>query len=145
MRMRFGVALVAISVILTGVAVGQDDPIAARQQLMKMNGAASKIAFDMVQGKTPFDAAKAAEAMNVILSDIEEFPTLFPEGSDVGDTKASPDIWTNMDDFKALAAKLATDASAAAAAASEGPEAFKVAFSEVGADCGACHRQYRVR
>ena len=73
------------------------------------------------------------------------FVTLFPEGSDKGDTHASPDIWKNMEDFKALAAKLGTDAGAAAAVARQGVDAFKVAFNTVGGDCGACHQKYRLK
>jgi cytochrome c556 len=144
MRFRVGLALAALSVVLVGTAFGQDDPIVARQLLMKANGAASKAAFDMVKGTTPFDVAKAVEAMKTIVSDMETFPTLFPEGSDQGDTKASPAIWENMDDFKALAAKLATDANAAADAAANGVDAFKTAFDAVGGDCGACHKKYRM-
>jgi cytochrome c556 len=144
MRISFGLALITMSVILTGVAIGQDDPIGARQKLMKANGAAAKTALDMVQGKVPFDAAKAAQAMNTIVSDMETFPTLFPEGSDKGDTKASPDIWANMDDFKMHAAQLGTDAKAAADAAAQGEDAFKAAFGAVGGDCGACHKKYRL-
>ena len=143
MRFRVGLALAALSVVLVGSAFGQDDPIAARKQLMKANNEASKTAFQMVKGTTPFDATAAAAAMNKIADNMETFPTLFPEGSDQGDTSASPDIWTNMDDFKALAAKLNTDAKAAAAAAAEGLDAFKVAFGAVGGDCGACHKKYR--
>jgi cytochrome c556 len=145
MRIATGLSILAFGAVLaTGAALGQDDPIAARQALMKANGAASKVAFDMVRGTTPFDAAKAMEAMKTIAADMEEFPTLFPEGSDQGDTKASPAIWQNMDDFKALAAKLGADANAAAEAASGGLDAFKTAFGAVGQDCGACHQKYRM-
>ena len=144
MRFRVGLALAALSVVLVGTAFGQDDPILARQLLMKANGAASKVAFDMIKGTTPFDAAKAVEAMKTIASDMETFPTLFPDGSDQGDTKASPAIWENMEDFKALAAKLATDANAAADAAANGLDAFKIAFDAVGGNCGACHKKYRM-
>lgn len=144
MRLRVGLALAALSIVLVGTAFGQDDPIIARQLLMKANGAASKVAFEMVKGTTPFDATAAAAAMKTIASDLEQFPTLFPEGSDQGETKASPAIWENMDDFKALAAKLVTDASAAADAAANGLDAFKTAFDAVGGDCGACHKKYRM-
>jgi cytochrome c556 len=144
MRLKVGLALAALGIAFAGAAFGQSDPIVDRQLLMKANNAASKVAFDMVKGTTPFDAAKAVEAMKTIASDMETFPTLFPEGSDQGDTKASPAIWENMDDFKALAAKLATDANAAADAAAGGLDAFKTAFGAVGGDCGACHKQYRM-
>jgi cytochrome c556 len=144
MRLRVGLALAALSIVFVGAAFGEDDPILARQLLMKANNAASKVAFEMVKGTTPFDAAKAAEAMKTIASDMEAFPTLFPEGSDQGDTKASPAIWENMDDFKALAAKLGADATTAAGAAANGLDAFKEAFGAVGGDCGACHKKYRM-
>jgi cytochrome c556 len=144
MRLRVGLALAALSIVFVGAAFGEDDPILARQLLMKANNAASKVAFEMVKGTTPFDAAKAAEAMKTIASDMETFPTLFPDGSDQGDTKASPTIWENMDDFKALAAKLGADATTAAGAAANGLDAFKEAFGTVGGDCGACHKKYRM-
>jgi cytochrome c556 len=48
-----------------------------------------------------------------------------------------------MDDFKALAAQLATDAKAAATAAPNGVDAFKTAFFTVNGDCSACHKKYR--
>lgn len=145
MRMRVGMALAIASVLATAVAVGQDDPIAARRALMKRNGGEAKAAFDMIRGATPFDAVAAADAMNALSTDLAILPTLFPPGSDQGDTKASPDIFTNMDDFKALAARLQTDAKAAAGAAGNGLDAFKVAFDAINADCRACHQKYRMR
>jgi len=143
MRIRVRLALAALSVVVAGAAVGQDDPIKARQALMQSNGDASKVAFDMVRGTTPFDAAAASAAMLTIASNMETLPTLFPEGSDQGKTKASPAIWQNKDAFNALAAKLATDAKAASEAAANGLEALKTAFGAVGGDCGACHQQFR--
>jgi cytochrome c556 len=143
--MRFaGVALTMALVLVAGVAVGQDDPIGARQTLMKMNNASVRTAFGMATGKAPYDATQAAAAMNEIASDMEQFVTLFPEGSTSPNSEASPDIWTNMDDFKALAAKLATDAKASAAAAPGGADAFKATLAAVNGDCMACHQKYRV-
>jgi cytochrome c556 len=143
MRVGFSVAVALSLVALTGVAVGQDDPIKARQQLMKMNNASARAAFGMVTGRTPYEPAAAAAAMNEIASDMEQFVTLFPEGSNGVGSEASDDIWTHFDDFKSLAAKLNTDAKAAAAAAPNGVDAFKAAFSTVNGDCMACHQKYR--
>lgn len=122
-----------------------DDVIAQRKALMKANGAAAKTASEMINGTTPFDAAAAAAAARKIASDLETFPTLFPEGSDQGDTTAAPAIWTNMDGFKAAAAKTVADANAAADAAAQGADAFKTAFAVVGGDCGSCHREFRIK
>jgi cytochrome c556 len=73
------------------------------------------------------------------------FPRLFSEGSDgQAETKASPEIWKNMEDFKSFAAKLVTDAKATGAAAASGQNAFMLAFAEVQKDCNACHAKYIV-
>ena len=145
MRMTAGLVLIAASLVLVTAAFGDDDPIAARQALMKRNGAEARTAFLMAKGRMPFDPAAAATAMNDIATDMAILPTLFPPGSDQGKTKASPDVFTNMDDFKALAATMATDAKAAATAAPQGVDAFAAAFTTVDSDCSACHRKYRVR
>jgi cytochrome c556 len=121
------------------------DPIAERQQLMKDNGKAAKAAGEMVQGKTPYDAAAAKAAMNSIAASAKILPTLFPAGSETGhETEASPKIWQNKAGFDAVAAKLARDAAAAAAAAEGGLDAFKPAFGAAAANCKACHDDFRI-
>lgn len=143
MRLNVALAVIAVSAVLAGPLMAADDPIEVRQDVMQKNQDAMKIAFDMIQGKTPFDAAKAAEAMVTLQDDLTVFPTLFPEGSDKGDTAAQPAIWTNMDDFKAKAAKLVADAKIAETAAGKGLDAFKATLNAIGQDCGGCHELYR--
>jgi cytochrome c556 len=144
MRMKLVVGVVALSALIAaGIAGAQEDPIKARKAVMEKNQDAAKIVFGMAQGKTPFDAAQAAAAMKTIQDDMAVFPTLFPEGSDQGDTAAQPAIWQNMDDFKAKAAKLAADAKTAEAAAAQGLDAFAASLGDVGRGCGACHELYR--
>jgi cytochrome c556 len=144
MRLLF-LPVVAFLAAGSVVAVAADDPIAARQALMKKNGGAAKTAFDMAGGKAPFDAAQAAAAMKTIQDDMVEFVTLFPEGSDKGDTTASPKIWEDMAGFKAAADKLVADAKVAEAAAAGGQEAFAATLNAVGGDCQACHQTYRIK
>jgi cytochrome c556 len=143
MRIKVAVVLGIFSAGFAGMAVGQDAPIPARQELMKMNGAAMKAASDMAKGTTPFDATAAADAMKIIAADMEQFPSLFPPGSESGDTKASAKIWEDMAGFEAAAAKLVADAKAAETAAANGLEAFQTALGAVGANCGGCHEAYR--
>ena len=145
MRIKVAVAVAAFSVAFAGVAIGQDSPIPARQELMKMNGAAMKAASQMAKGEKPYNEAEAAEAMKIIADDMDSFPGLFPADSmDGGDTRASPKIWEDMDGFKAAAAKAASNARAAQAAAADGVDAFKMALGAVGASCGSCHEDYRL-
>jgi len=74
------------------------------------------------------------------------FPTLFPAGSDKGETKAAPAIWSDNAGFQKAAAGLATAADSLAAAAKAGDAtAVGVAFKAVGDACGACHKDYRLK
>lgn len=145
MRLKgpLAIAAFATAAVFAVYANGQDNPIAAREALMKDNAQQAGIAGRMVRGENPYDAAAAAAAMTKIAQNMATFPTLFPAGSDTGDTRALPAIWQNMADFQAHAAKLATDATAAAAAAANGKDAFTAAFGAVGQDCNSCHQLYR--
>ncbi|MBN8996536.1 MAG: cytochrome c [Rhizobiales bacterium] len=146
MRLTIAFVAAALAVSAAGIVHAADDPITARQALMKKNGAAVKTALGFIKGETPYDAAKAADAMKDIADDLTTFVTLFPEGSDKGgDTTASPAIWTDMAGFKALADKTVADATLAQNAAAGGLDSFKTAFATVGGDCQACHQKYRVK
>ena len=71
-------------------------------------------------------------------------PALFPPGSDRGDTRALPAIWSNRADFDRLHAEIAARLQALRAAAEAGDAAaFAGAYQQVGASCGGCHRPYR--
>jgi cytochrome c556 len=145
-KTKIAVALVVLSVGFAGVAVGQDDPIAARQGLMKQNASMVGIASALAKGERPYNAALAAATMEILAYDLEVFPTLFPENSmEGGDppTRAKAEIWQDMAGFEATAAKLVETANAAAAAAPEGQEAFAAALGAVGQVCGDCHDAYR--
>ncbi len=74
------------------------------------------------------------------------FPTLFPPGSDKGDTKAAPAIWTDQAGFQKDAMALSAAGEKLATAAKAGDEtAVAAAFKEIGEACGACHKDYRLK
>jgi cytochrome c556 len=145
MRVKLALAVLALGAGFAAAAWATTDPIQARRDIMKNNAQAAKTAFTMVEGKIPYDANKAAAAMQSLQDDMAKLPSLFPEGSDKGKTQAAPAIWQNMEDFKAHAAKLAADAKVAEAAAPSGLDAFKAAVGAVGQDCNSCHEKYRLR
>jgi cytochrome c556 len=75
-----------------------------------------------------------------------QFPTLFPAGSDKGNTKAAPTVWSDQAGFQKAAMQLTTTAEALASAAKSGDAtAVAAAFKEVGEACGACHKEYRLK
>ncbi len=74
------------------------------------------------------------------------YPTLIPPGSDKGETKASPKIWTETPEFDKAAMRLSTAATTLATAAKAGDvTAVEADFKSVGEACGACHKEFRLK
>jgi cytochrome c556 len=152
MKKTLGIAVALIGVAVTSVAVGEEpNPvIVLRQRLMDADGQAAAVAVAMIRGQTPFDAAMAATTSTIVSHVYSNMADLFPDGSDKGTgidgkpTAASPEIWKDKAGFKALNAKMAADAKAAADAAAKGKDAFAEAFKAVGANCQSCHEKYRL-
>ena len=142
-------AVVAIALGVTA-AIAQQDPIAARKALMKANVDQAKIAVAMIKGEAPFDLEKAHKVFATFEDAAAKAPALFPENSIDQATaddpySASPDIWQNLEDFKARFAKFGADAKAADASVKD-LESFKAAFANIGKNnCGGCHEKYRLK
>lgn len=137
-------ALAVLAVASLGVTAAFAGPIEDRQAIMKGFAGPMKAATGLARGTTPYDAAAAKTAMDQLASQMDKFATLFPKGSESGATKtgAAPTIWSDAAGFKADAVKFTTDAKAAGGAADAA--AFAAALKTVQADCGSCHKTYRV-
>lgn len=140
---RIVIAVVVGCVALTGAALAQDGPIKQRQALMKKNGEATKLVTAMLKGEQPYDGAAAAGAMKTVGGSLDQFVTLFPDGSTSPDSVAKPEIWQNKKDFNEWASSLKDATNKAAEAAPGGMDGFKTAFAEVGKHCKGCHEKYR--
>jgi cytochrome c556 len=147
-RRWFGFAVFAVAAIAlcVGVAIAQQDPIAARRALMKANGDQAKAGAAMMKGEAPFDLDKVRKMFATFEDAAEKMPSLFPDNSKTGgDTAADPKIWENIDDFKARFAKFSADAKDAIAKVTD-LDSFKAAFGSIGKnDCGGCHEKYRIK
>jgi cytochrome c556 len=102
----------------------------------------------MVKGEMPWDDDKMA----AFADDLEELTELdllrgFAPGSDKGTTRAKPEIWENMDDFKAKFADLQEAADALDDLIEEGGdrEAIAAAVAKTGEACKACHDEYKAK
>lgn len=131
----------------TGAAQAQsaDAAIAARKAGMGLLAAATGALKRTVDAKaTEVKPLKGtADAMAAWAA---AFPGLFPAGSDKGATKATPEAFSDAAGLqKAAMALNAAALKVAAAADANDAAAFAVAFGEVGAACGGCHRTYRQR
>ncbi len=121
-----------------------EDAIKYRKAAFTVTGAHFGRLGQMAQGKTPFDAKVASENAEVAASMAKLPWAAFTEGSDVGDTKAKPEIWKQNAKFKELAEKFQLDSAKLVAAAKTGKEdVFKTAFTTVQGSCKSCHDDFR--
>jgi cytochrome c556 len=126
------------------MALAQGDIIAARRAGLKRMG----------EHMTAMKAVADAHAPGIqFVGTIEEMiafyqglPARFPVGTESGDTKALPTIWSDPVGFNGAAAEAVTKLQALRVAAAGGDgAAFEAAWKAVGPACGACHRTYRAR
>lgn len=134
-------AAAAVAVPLA-MSMAQGNPIAARKDLFQSNRTAMAAVKAVIDANGPTAGAEAPAL--TMVANAANIPGLFPAGSDKGDTKAKPAIWSNFDDFKAKAAGFGTAAENIAAAAKSGDmNKLKAAFGAAGGACKACHDDYR--
>lgn len=100
----------------------------------------------MVGGKVPFDAKVVADNA-AIAESMSKLPwSAFGEGTDLGDTKAKPEIWKEQAKFKQAADKMQSEMSKLAAAAKTGNlDSIKTAFNATSGSCKACHDDFRAK
>ena len=147
-RPMTGAALLATALALPLSAGAQfakpEDAIKYRKSAMFVMGTHVGRVFAMANGRVPFDAKAVAENAEAAAAMSKWQFAGFVDGSDLGDTKAEPKIWSEMDKFKANASKSQDDMVKLNAAAKTGNiDAIKAAVGEVGKSCKACHDSYR--
>lgn len=98
----------------------------------------------MANGRIPFDAKAAADNAELATT-MSRLPYAgFIDGTDKGDTKAEPKIWTERDKFNAAATKMQEEMAKLNTTAKGGSiDAIKAQAGEVGKACKACHDNYR--
>ena len=88
--------------------------------------------------------ADAVAAADTLIRNYTNLPHMFPEGSNIGDSKALPVIWQDFDTFTGIFAKGLQGANDMKAAAVAGDAAaYAAALQVVGGTCGECHQKFR--
>ena len=145
------VVVAAISALAAGamaggatIAFAQADVIKQRQDNRKAAGAAMRAIKGVIDAKGD---TKGAVEQAAKLKELElAFVKMFPAGSDKGETKALPVIWTDWAGFEAASkASMAAYDKLAAAAGSGDMAALTAAFGDTGKTCGACHDKFRAK
>lgn len=146
--------LIALAVMASGAGVAgsahaqqkPEDVIKYRKAVMTVQSWNMRPMALMVKGQQPFDAALFAWYAGVIQSTSFMLPDAFLAGSDKGDTKARPEIWSDAGKFKATVDRFNADAAKLVAAAKAGTlDAVRGPFGELAKNCGGCHKQFRMK
>ena len=132
--------------------MAQDSKEAAvktRQDFMKAQGADVKAITDYSKGQG--EQAAALTAANDLVARAPKIAALFPAGTSStdfpGKSNAKPEIWTDMEKFKAIPTALQAEATKLVDAVKSGnQQAVTDQLGAMGkAGCGACHGTYRVK
>lgn len=141
-------AAVLAGLVVTLPAAAQfqkpEDAIKYRQSAMALQSNHLGRVFAMASGRVPFDAKVAAEQIEVVAMLNKLQFSAFVDGSDKGNTKAKPEIWSQKDRFAAAVAKSQEDVLKLATAGRTGNlDQIKSAVGAVGQSCKACHDDFR--
>jgi len=150
MKVVTSLVLAIATLAFTGIASAQfakpEDAIKYRKSaLFVMSQHFGRVAA-MANGKAPFDPKAAADNAAVAES-MSKLPwAAFGEGTDMGDTKAKPEIWKEQAKFKEKSEKMQAEMSQLAAAAKTGNlDSIKTAVTATGGACKSCHDDYRAK
>ena len=146
-RLFAALLLAACSSLFAGSVSAQakpEDAIKYRQGVYRVIGWNFGPMAAMVKGDRPYDAAVFAHNAEIVAY-MSKLPLEgFVPGSESGETKAKPEIWLDLDDFKAKLEKMQGEAAKLAEVAKGGDfAAIKTQFGETGKACKACHDKYR--
>ena len=128
----------------TTIALAQADVIKQRQDNRKETAATMRSIKGVIDAKGDVKAVVASAAK---LKQLElAFDKLFPAGSDKGETKALPAVWSDMAGFQAASKNADAAYDKLAVAAGSGDlAAVTAAFGDTGKACGACHEKFRAK
>lgn len=148
MKTAIVASLIACTAILSTPAMAQfqkpEDAIKYRKASFTVMAAHFGRIGAMANNRVPFDAKVAADNA-AIVETMSKLPWAgFGAGTDKGDTRALPAIWTEQAKFKDNADKMQAEVAKLSAAAKTGNlDAIKTAFGAAGQTCKACHDDFR--
>ena len=141
-------ACATVAVLLATPARSQwakpDDAIKYRKAVMTVMANHFGRVAAMANGKIPFDAKLAADNAELATT-MSKLPFVaFLPGTDKGETKAEPKIWSEPDKFKSSAENMQNEMAKLNTAAKSGNlDAIKAAVGDTGKSCKSCHDSYR--
>jgi cytochrome c556 len=140
-----GAVLATVSLGVLADGPKPEDAIKYRRGVMAAQGWNMNAMGAMVKGAKPFDKAVFEQhAQNLAALSKMGVEGFMVPGSDKGETKAKPELFTEMDKFKGGMQKLGMESTKLAQVAASGDMgAIKAQFGETGKVCKGCHDNFR--
>lgn len=150
MKRMVSTMLAAATLAASGAAVAQmkpEDAIAFRKGVYQVIGYSNRGIGQMIKGEIPFNKDVFNRNAEIIAKVSHLVPEAFPAGSDKGNTRARPEIWSDaagfkkvVDNFQAEAQKLAELSRTATSV-----DQVRSQAAALGKSCGACHDNFRTK
>ena len=122
---------------------GATGVVKERMESMKAMGKAMKGLAAMAKGKAEITDEALKEYGNILKKGATHIPEMFPKGTNDAPSEALSKIWTDWDQFIAIAEQLTKDADALASTSSGDARNVKVGFAKIGKSCKSCHSEFR--
>ena len=140
-------SVVLLSLLFFGSSVSADSEglIKYRKNVMKSTRSHMGAIADILKNRLPLQAHFADHAKS-IYQNSKMTLSMFPKGSDLGDTKAKPSIWKNWSKFEAATKDFVRESAKLVKVAESGDiKTFVQQVRATGKTCGGCHRHFRER
>ena len=140
-------SVVLLSLLFFGSSVSADSEglIKYRKNVMKSTRSHMGAIADILKNRLPLQAHFADHAKS-IYQNSKMTLSMFPKGSDLGDTKAKPSIWKNWSKFEAATKDFVRESAKLVKFAESGDiKTFVKQVRAAGKTCGGCHKHFRER
>ena len=149
MKKQFAVLVLLAGLVTAPVALSHLESTAFyqsyRQSAFAIIGANFGPMRSMIKGEMPWDDAMfQGFAKDLATATQLDIARGFPAGTETGRTRAKPNLWENMDDFKSKLADLERESDKLAVVAASGnKKAILQQFQKTGGTCKNCHDEYK--
>ncbi len=148
--MKLAVCTAVLAMVMSNLASAQDvkpeDIIKFRQGAYRVIGWEIRPLGLMVKGEMPYNKDVFARNAAVIETMSHVVPEAFVPGTDKGETRAKPEIWSDNAKFKSALERFQSEAAKMNEVAKTGNfDAIKVQFGSLGKSCGNCHDSFRMK
>lgn len=121
-----------------------EDVIEFRESVYEVIGWYFRPLGAMAKGDIPYDRELAIKNSGIVAAMSHIAPDAFVRGSDVGETRARPEIWTKEDQFRSAMERFQKEAATLAEVSKTGDfSAVRAQVGETGKACKNCHDDFR--